>query len=144
MEHSTLIQGKYTGTGYDDLDFYIDGAGKGTEIYVLVTSIESCSVQKLKEKTADLDKIRGICQLNGTIDLVMTGGEDYAIEVAKKIYMRTGSQIGIVKHEGQDTANLYLDLREALGIVRREGKMYHLYNPKKDSLEARIEADLSE
>lgn len=39
--------------------------------------------------------------------------------------------------------NLYLDLREALDIVRESGKRFHFYDPKKDSLQAMIDHALS-
>lgn len=142
MAYSTFQEMGYPGDNFDRLKFHIRGAGKTQPVYILAISIEDYPIESVREKMKGVKGIKAIHQVNGTIDLVVKG-EEQAKRVATELYRRTMAPIGIVKYEGQDMCNLYLDLREALDISREEGRMFHFYDQNKDSLQAIVKEALS-
>jgi len=139
MGYSTFIRTGYKSDKFDDLEFMIAMAGRDKAVYIL--SIDSNAESEKLYKEYQIDKQKRIIQVSGTIDIVVKGEED-AKKEALEIYEKTRQPVGIVKYEGQNMGELYLDIRGAIEAAKDNNMPYFVYNHKTDSLQAKLEAQL--
>ncbi len=95
----------------------------------------------------DLESARQYAEENGipvflifadNLKFVTSGDEKAIIDIAKKLYLHTGQNIGCVRYEGQNMTELGLALRRAINIARKNDEAWHIFRPEEDSLDAKI------
>ena len=141
MGHTTYIKDpKQKFDQFELMKFYIDRAIRTRKpVYILTMSRENyLHPEKIAEKLKNIPGVHDALHVNGTIDCITTGTEKEAEELAKKLHVETGETIGCVKYDGQNMINFYVTLKNAISIARNQNKSWHLYDPKKDSLQALI------
>ena len=143
MGYSTFMENGYKPSKFDELKFEIASAGRKELVYIVVTEANNNSLETISEylQKAITIKSRAICQVNGTIDLVIKGEEE-AKKAALELHKQTNQYVGVVKYEGQNMGKLYLDIKEAIQAAEEKKMPYFFYDPKIDSLQAKLEARL--
>ncbi len=142
MVYTTFIENGYKPDAYDNLEFAVNWVGKGISAYVLaIKNSGGVSEEKIKKITSNLDNIERVISVNGYIDVVIKGNNHEGI--ANKIHNETKKPLGIVKYNKHNMGKLYCELSEAVDIAEEQRKPYHLYNPKKDSVEALVNKALT-
>jgi len=139
MGYSSFIENGYKPDKFDKLELLLAVAGKNNPVYIL--SLDSNAKSEKLYKEFQSDKQKRIIQVNGTIDIIVKGEEE-AKKEASEIYKKTQQPVGIVKYEGQNTGELYLDIRGAIDAAKDNNTHYFVYNHKIDSEQAKLTAQL--
>ena len=144
MVYSNLIEDPKQRPGaLDMMDIHLKRArarAEGQEVYVLAMSREDFDDPTEAARTfRDMPGVFEALPVNGTIDVIMRGTAEQAEELARRIHIETGQQIGYVRYEGQAPSRMYMDVRAAITTARKEGKPCRMYDPAKDSLRVIIE-----
>ncbi len=121
-------------SNYDSLAVHLYASRNHENIYVLVT-------QQGDGKPEVNSAIKAIIDMGEDCAYIVIGNQQTAQNIAKQIWESNSEVVGIAaKVENHNALKVYQHARNARFIAKENEEPFHIYNSKKDSVQARLES----